>query len=103
VLGYAFFLSLMGLGTQGILVSFISTAIDKRIAALHRGETPVMERRHVLILGWNNKVFTVLQQLAHLEPKIKTVILAPMEMAMSALNVEKTFLSNSLRHQNWRA
>ena len=80
VLLYAFFLSLMGLGTLGILVSVISTAIDNRIAALRRGETPVLERQHVLILGWNNKVFSVLQQLARLEPGIKAVILAPIEI-----------------------
>ena len=80
VLIYAFFLSLMGLGTFGILVSVISATIDNRIAALRRGETSVLENNHVLILGWNNKILSVLKQLACLEPGIKAVVLAPLEI-----------------------
>jgi hypothetical protein len=40
----------------------------------------VLERGHVLILGWNNKIYSVLRQLASLEPDIKVVILAPREI-----------------------
>jgi len=80
VLAYAFFLSLMGLVVFSVLISLINNTMLGRIEALRRGETPVLEREHVLLLGWNNKVFSVLRQLARLEPGIKVVILAPREI-----------------------
>jgi hypothetical protein len=80
VLAYAFFLSLMGLVVFSVLISLINNTMRSRIEALRRGETPVLERDHVLVLGWNNKVFSVLRQLARLEPGIKVVILAPREI-----------------------
>jgi hypothetical protein len=80
VLAYAFFLSLMGLVVFSVLISLINNTMLGRIEALRRGETPVLERDHVLVLGWNNKVFSVLRQLARLEPGIKAVILAPREI-----------------------
>jgi len=80
VLAYAFFLSLMGLVVFSVLISLINNTMLGRIEALRRGETPVLERNHVLVLGWNNKVFSVLRQLASLEPGIKVVILAPREI-----------------------
>jgi len=80
VLAYAFFLSVMGLVVFSILISLINNTMRSRIEALRRGETPVLERNHVLLLGWNNKVFSVLRQLASLEPGIKVVILAPREI-----------------------
>ena len=80
VLAYAFFLSLMGLVVFSVLISLINNTMLGRIEALRRGETPVLERDHVLVLGWNNKVFSVLRQLARLQPGIKVVILAPREI-----------------------
>ena len=80
VLAYAFFLSLMGLVVLSLLISLINNTMRSRIEALRRGETPVLERDHVLLLGWNNKVFSVLRQLARLEPGIKVVILAPRDI-----------------------
>jgi len=80
VLAYGFILSLMGLVVFSVLISLINNTMRSRIAALRRGETPVLERDHVLVLGWNNKVFSVLQQLACLEPGIKVIILAPLEI-----------------------
>jgi hypothetical protein len=77
VLAYAFFLSLMGLVVFSVLISLINQTIKGRIEALRRGDTPVIERGHVLVLGWSNKVYTVLRQLARLQPGIKVVILAP--------------------------
>jgi len=80
VLAYAFFLSIMGLVVFSVLISLINNTMRSRIEALRRGETPVLERGHVLILGWSNKVFSVLRQLASLEPGTKVVILAPREI-----------------------
>jgi hypothetical protein len=80
LLAYAFFLSLMGLVVFSVLISLINNTMRSRIEALRSGETPVLERGHVLVLGWNNKVYSVLRQLASLEPGLKAVILAPREI-----------------------
>lgn len=78
VIAYSIMLSVTGLAVFGILVSLINNTMRSRIEALRKGETRVMESGHVLVLGWNNKVFSVLRQLARREPGIRAVILAPM-------------------------
>ncbi len=80
ILAYALFLSIMGLAVFGILVSMINTAMQRRIETLRKGDSPVKERGHVLVLGWSDKVFSVLRQLARLHPGSKVVILAPEEI-----------------------
>jgi len=77
---YSLFLSLMGLVVFSVLISLINNTMRSRIEALRKGDTQVLERNHVLLLGWNNKVFSILQQLARLQPGIKVVILAPREI-----------------------
>ncbi len=77
VLAYSLFLSFSGLVVLSVLISLINNTMHSRIQALRKGDTPVLERNHVLILGWNNKVFSVLKQLAQLKSGIKVVILAP--------------------------
>ena len=79
---YSLFLSLMGLVVFSVLISLINNTMRTRIEALRKGDTPVLERNHVLLLGWNNKVFSILQQLARLQPGVKVVILAPREIDM---------------------
>ena len=80
VVMYSLFLSVMGLAVFSVLISLINNTIRSRIELLRKGDTPVLERGHVLILGWNNKVFSILRQLARLQPEIKVVILAPREI-----------------------
>jgi hypothetical protein len=82
VVVYSLFLSLMGLVVFSVLISLINNTMRTRIEALRKGDTPVLERNHVLLLGWNNKVFSILQQLARLQPGVKVVILAPREIDM---------------------
>lgn len=82
ILIYALFLSILGLAVFGVLVSLINNTMRRRIESLRAGETPVWERGHVLILGWNNKIISVLQQLARLSPGARVVILAPREIGL---------------------
>ncbi|RLA40601.1 MAG: hypothetical protein DRR06_17230 [Gammaproteobacteria bacterium] len=77
---YSLFLSLMGLVVFSVLISLINNTMRSRIEALRKGDTQVLERNHLLLLGWNNKVFSILQQLARLQPGTKVVILAPREI-----------------------
>ena len=80
VVMYSLFLSLMGLVVFSVLISLINNTMRNRIEALRKGDTQVLERNHVLLLGWNNKVFSILKQLARLQPGVKVVILAPREI-----------------------
>jgi hypothetical protein len=80
ILVYSLFLALVGLVALSLLISLINNTMRSRIDALRSGGTPVLEKNHVLILGWNNKVFSVLRQLAQLQPGQKVVILAPREI-----------------------
>jgi hypothetical protein len=80
ILVYALFLSIAGLAVFGVLVSLINNTMRRRIEALRAGETRVKEKRHVLILGWNNKITNVLMQLARLDRHPRVVILAPEEI-----------------------
>ncbi len=82
VVVYSLFLSLMGLVVFSVLISLINNTMRSRIEALRKGDTQVLERNHVLLLGWSNKVFSILQQLAKLQPGIKVVILAPRDIDM---------------------
>ncbi|HHJ17052.1 MAG TPA: hypothetical protein ENJ80_10175 [Gammaproteobacteria bacterium] len=79
---YSLFLSLMGLVVFSVLISLINNTMRSRIEALRKGDTQVLERNHVLLLGWNNKIFSILQQLARLQPGVKVVILAPRDIDM---------------------
>ena len=80
VLAYSLFLSFSGLVVLSVLISLINNTMHSRIQSLRKGDTPVLERNHVLILGWNNKIFSVLKQLAQLKSGIKVVILAPQKI-----------------------
>jgi SulP family sulfate permease len=53
VLVYSFLLSVMGIAVFGTLISLINNYMRNRVEALRRGDTPVLERGHVLVLGWS--------------------------------------------------
>ena len=80
VLFYAMVLSVMGLGVFGVLVSVINNAMRRRIELLQQGDTPVIEQGHIVILGWNKRIFVVLRQLARLRPGARVVILAASDL-----------------------
>jgi Trk K+ transport system NAD-binding subunit len=80
VLLYSFVLSVVGIAVFGILISLINNSIRSRVDALRRGDTPVLEKNHVLVLGWSGVTIAVLRQLAQLKPGIRVVILAPLDI-----------------------
>ncbi len=93
ILAYATFLSLMGLAVFGVLVSLINNAMRSRLERLQQGDTPVKERGHVLVLGWNNRIISVLRQLAQLKPGVRVVILSRrgMDRMSDTLRVARIF------------
>jgi hypothetical protein len=80
LLAYSLLLSMMGLVVFSLLISMINNSMARRFDALRRGDTPVLERGHVLVLGWSNKVHSVVRQIAELAPGSKIVVLAPVDV-----------------------
>jgi len=66
----------------GLVISFLSNAIDDRVAGLRQGKTKVIESGHTLILGWNSRVLSLVDQLCQAnesEGGLTIVILAEEE------------------------
>lgn len=68
-------IAVMGMVIFGILIGFISTSMETRLAALQQGNSPVKENGHTLILGWSNKVVLILRLLVRSRKGLRVVIL----------------------------
>jgi ion channel POLLUX/CASTOR len=55
--------TILGVIVAGLLISSLAGNFQERLEAIKRGGSPVVERGHYLILGWSEKVFTVIDQL----------------------------------------
>jgi hypothetical protein len=47
----------------GMVINFLSSAIDDRVAGLRKGKTKVIEQGHTLILGWNDRILSLVSQI----------------------------------------
>ena len=47
----------------GLVINFLSSWIDERVEGLRQGKSKVLESNHTLILGWNDRVLGLLEQL----------------------------------------
>jgi hypothetical protein len=56
--------TVMGLVVAGLLISALSGNFQERLDAIKRGGSPVMEHGHFLILGWSDKIYSVIDQLS---------------------------------------
>ena len=73
VLGMLFFATLVGLLTSGI---------EETLEELRKGRSSVVEKNHIVILGWSDKIFSIINQISKAnenENKIVIVILAEKE------------------------
>ena len=46
------------------IIAFVTASMNRRLASLKEGKSPIIESGHTVILGWSNRLFPVLQQLA---------------------------------------
>lgn len=72
--------TLGGIFVVTALIGLTANAIDRRIEAVRRGRSLVIERGHTLILGWSSKLPTVISELSEANANQKrssVVILAP--------------------------
>jgi len=58
------FVTLGGLVIVASLIGIVSGGFDAKVAELRKGRSRVIEKDHTLILGWSDKVFTLVRQLA---------------------------------------
>ncbi|QNO36633.1 potassium transporter TrkA [Protaetiibacter sp. SSC-01] len=56
--------TLGGLVIVASLIGIVSGGFDAKVAELRKGRSRVIEKDHTLIVGWNDKVFTIVAQLA---------------------------------------
>ena len=54
----------IGIAISGAVIGFISAAITRAVARIKEGKSAVIESGHTLILGWSNRVFPILAELA---------------------------------------
>jgi voltage-gated potassium channel Kch len=54
----------IGIAITGAVIGFISAQIIRAVAKLQEGKSAVIESGHTLILGWSNRVFPILSELA---------------------------------------
>ncbi|MCO8277997.1 NAD-binding protein [Actinoplanes sp. TRM 88003] len=74
------------------LISIISNAFDARVEQLRKGHSRVLEQDHTLILGWNSKIFAIVNEICLANQSRRSsaiVVLAPgdkieMEEALQA-------------------
>jgi K+/H+ antiporter YhaU regulatory subunit KhtT len=55
--------TLIGIFLISILIGAISSAIDEKIEELKQGRSKVLEQNHTLILGWSEKIFSIICEL----------------------------------------
>jgi len=57
------FVTLGGIFIISALIGVISNGLYGRLENLQRGRSFVVEENHTVILGWNEKVFTIVEEL----------------------------------------
>lgn len=55
--------TLAGVIVAGLLISSLAGNFQERLDAIKRGSSPVVESGHFLVLGWSEKIFSVIDQL----------------------------------------
>ena len=71
------FVVFFGILVVSSLIGLIASGIDRRVDQLRKGRTPVLEEGHTLVLGWSDKVFTIVGELvaAHKGRKDSCIVL----------------------------
>jgi hypothetical protein len=74
VLAISLLLSITGLGILGVLIAFITSSVQRGLEVARKGNLPVVEEGHILLLGWSQKVAAILDFL-HRSGGRRTVVL----------------------------
>ncbi len=74
--------TVLGLVVAGLLISALAGNFQSRLDAIRRGGSTVVERGHFLLLGWSDKIYSVIDQLSEANlatGRIVVVVLAERE------------------------
>jgi voltage-gated potassium channel Kch len=74
--------TLIGIFIISILIGAISSGIDEKISELKKGKSIVLETDHTLILGWSEKIYSIIQEIIEANTNRKNpsiVILAELD------------------------
>ncbi|MCI1266268.1 MAG: potassium transporter TrkA [Saprospiraceae bacterium] len=78
----AFIVTLGGIFIISTLIGVLSSGIEGKLDELRKGKSFVIEKNHILILGWSSKIFTIISELIIANENKKNpriVILADMD------------------------
>jgi Trk K+ transport system NAD-binding subunit len=59
-----FFVTLGGIFVLSALIGVLNSGLESKLESLRKGRSMVIESGHTVILGWSNKVFTIISELA---------------------------------------
>ena len=59
-----FIVTLGGIFILSALIGVLNSGLESKLESLRKGRSLVIEKNHTVILGWSNKVFTILSELA---------------------------------------
>ncbi len=86
-------IALGGVFIFSILIGLITNGISRKLSALQKGHSAVIETNHTVILGWSNQIFTILSELIKANSNQKhacIVVLSPLD---------KAEMDESIRHR----
>ena len=88
----ALVISLLGLVLFGGVIGLVSAGVERKFSDLAAGNRPVCETGHLLILGWNDKIFSILDLFEDYHRPVTVVILANHTIAdmQEKLRTERT-------------
>ena len=78
-LGSMLVVTLIGVFTFSALIGVLSAGLERKFEQLRKGHSRVIERDHVVVLGWSPEIFTVLRELVTAnenQPRSAIVVLA---------------------------
>lgn len=75
--GLALFATVAGILVLSLLTAAFASKMGERIAVMREGMSPVIERGHVLVLGFDAKVPLLARELARSRQRVTLVVLAP--------------------------
>lgn len=56
-------LALAGLFFASALISLLTSGVNKKIAALRKGRSVVIEKNHSVVIGWSDQIFPIISEL----------------------------------------
>lgn len=77
----ALIISMLGLVLFGGVIALVTAAVERRFAELAKGNSPVREVGHLLILGWSDKIFSILDLFEDHHKDVTVVILSNLAIA----------------------